>query len=123
MFLRKLKPFNRRKDPRYEPKASLPVSLVHLAPDGSVREVTPEIINISKGGVFLMTTEKKILPGTRIELRFNLPGNPVMQRVFGKVTRTYRRHKESWYYSGVKFEFSDPGPIRTLLSYLADISP
>jgi hypothetical protein len=113
-FFYKLKPFNRRQYPRFAPLSFIRCTCLYTE-SGNNREIPLDIVNISRGGLLIITGENKILPGITVEIRFKVPGRREELSLCGEVVRTYRRHKEKLYYSGLRFRDMNAEGIRLLL--------
>ncbi|MDD5432378.1 MAG: PilZ domain-containing protein [Candidatus Omnitrophica bacterium] len=109
--------WNRRRYPRFAPVRSVDCSCIYNAGGGRVRAPIG-VVNISQGGLLTVTSEKKIFPGTKVEIRFHLPNRNNEDSINAEIVRTYRMHGQSWYYSGVKFENPEDDNIRLLLDYV-----
>lgn len=114
-FIYKFKPFNRRKDERVQP-CRLIKSICTYIDSGKEIQVTPDIVDVSKGGL-LIATQNKIYPGTKIEIKLQFPEKKETISVHGEIRRTFRRHSQSWYFSGVRFLDKEEKGIQVLLDY------
>ena len=109
-----IKPFDRRKSVRFKPQIYISCFCIYVK-SGKKKESPSEIIDVSKDGLLLMTGEDKILPPTEVEICFQLPGRQEIDCIQGKIVRTYRRHTENWYYSGIKFTDNQQKGVQSLL--------
>lgn len=114
-LLRRFGPFNRRRYPRIEPHQMIKCTCIY-ADSGHPVECPSEILDVSRIGLLLMTNENKIYPHTEVEVRLQLPSHAETISIHGKVVRTYRRHLQSWYHSGIKVKKNDPG-IKLLVDF------
>ncbi|MDD2689944.1 MAG: PilZ domain-containing protein [Candidatus Omnitrophica bacterium] len=114
-FLRRFGPLNRRRYPRLEPRQVIKCVCAYMD-RGLPVECPAEIIDVSRGGLLLMTNENKIYPHTELKIKFRLPIYLEELSISGVVVRTFRRHLQSWYHSGIKVKKSDPG-IKLLVDF------
>lgn len=116
-FIRKFSPFNRRQHPRFETNRSIKIVCIY-AQSGQKLDYSAEIVNISKAGILIMTNENKIYPKTEVEFRFQLPSRKEPISIHGRVLRTYRRHMQNCYYSGVEFKNKEEEGVGLLLDFV-----
>ena len=114
-LLRRFRPFNRRRYIRLEPRQVIKCVSIYMDA-GLPVECPSEIINVSRIGLLLMTNENKIYPRTEVKIKLRLPVYLEEISISGVVVRTFRRHLQSWYHSGVKVKRSDPG-IKLLVDF------
>jgi len=114
-----LKPFDRRKHPRLKPDKEIPCFCVYE--DSNQRlEFPVEIMNISKGGSLIITSEYKVYPGTKVELKFKPPLQQEFSIIKGKILRTFRPRHQYIYYSGIKFDEGNEKNIQLLIDSVVD---
>lgn len=116
-FLRRFPPLNRRRYARLEPRQVIKCTCNYMD-RGLPVECPAEIIDVSRIGLLLMTNENKIYPHTEVKIRFRLPIYLEEISVSGTVVRTFRRHLQSWYHSGIKVKKSNPG-IKLLIDFVS----
>lgn len=116
-FVRDLKPFNRRKDPRFQSQRSIECMCVYTE-SGKQLECSSEILDASRGGLLIMTDKNKIYPGREVKIQFHLPSYPKLISLTGKIIRTSRRFKGDTYFSAVKLQNRENPGIELLLSFI-----
>jgi c-di-GMP-binding flagellar brake protein YcgR len=115
-FLRKFKPFDRRKDARLD--AEHPIKCFCTYREGEREtECLFHVLNISRGGIFV-ASDAKILPGTQVQIRFQLPSHLEGVSVQGEIVRTYRRSAHGSYYSGIKFKNKGEEAVKLLFNFV-----
>jgi len=85
---------------------------------GQEQESLSEIVNVSWGGILLLTNEKKIYPKTDVEIRVQLPFESEIISLRGFIVWTHRKHEQSWYYSGVQLHDPRQKGVETLLRFI-----
>lgn len=122
-FLRKFKPFDRRRHARFEVYPSLKCVCVYTAKEGQKKECIAYLVNISADGFLLAVNENIIYPQTTIEVKVTLPDPTEEFSLCGEVIRTYREYySHNWYYSAVKFSDTTQRGIRLLLDFISSKS-
>jgi len=112
-----LSPFNRRKNPRFKVKQCLECRCVYKELDEQ-RELSAWIIDVSGGGLLLMTGKSKIYPQTELSVNFKLPNHQEEILISGVVVRTYRRQAEVNHFSGVSVGSENKVEIKLLLDFV-----
>ena len=113
-FIRSLRPLDRRKFLRVVPQNPLRCFLLYESASAQVR-VECDIINISQGGIKLVTGDQKFFPKTPVQLEFQGASQNPPVILNARIVRTYRRHTEKWYYSGIQFSANQDDAIALVL--------
>lgn len=114
-----MKPFERRKDVRFDAKHSLKCFCVYKRPESNQEvEYMAHLINVSRGGLLITVLNSKIPPGTEIELRLQLPSYPEGICIHGRIIRTYPERAQTWYYSAIKISDRGERGVQLLLDAL-----
>ena len=116
-FLYKFKPFNRRKDPRFQPKLVISCLLDYSDKDGQKIQCQAQVTDVSNSGALLEMGDVKFYPKNEVSMNFQLPGQQEQFTIHGRIIRTFRRKGQNFYHSGLKFVNKlEPG-IKVLLDY------
>ncbi|MFA5101430.1 MAG: PilZ domain-containing protein [Candidatus Omnitrophota bacterium] len=118
-FIRKLKPFNRRRFPRIEPDNCLEYTC-SFSEGGKQIKITVDILDISEGGMLLITGDNKIPMDAEIVVEFQFPGKSEKNQIKAEVVRTYRREHGKWWYSGVEFADRAQPSIKALFDFIVE---
>ena len=118
-FIRRLKPFDRRRFPRIKTHPPVQCIVRYLEKDEK-KEGTVYINDVSRGGL-LLSSNDKIYPQTQVMVLVQLPSRPQPLSIQGEVLRTYRRGLDDWYYSGVKFTRPQEEDVLLLLDFVAQL--
>lgn len=113
-FFRSFSFFDRRRDRRFSAQSPLQCFLVR-GNLGAQERVACDIVNISRSGALLITSDQKIYPRNTIELEFAIPQQNQTVNLSASVVRTYRRHAEHRYYSAIKFSPNQNDTIAQVL--------
>lgn len=115
-LFRRLKPFDRRKDIRFQIVHNIQCVCEYTKSEQQVK-CQAWICDISNGGLLITTGEEKIYPGAVVTIRFQIPSCQKTISVTEKIIRTYRRRTEHWYYSAVRFQNREEPEIKELLDF------
>jgi len=77
------------------------------------------LVNFSKGGIYMLFTGHKVIPGTIVEFVFKIPNEEAPLCVSGRVLRTKIAGPVSHYESGIEFENVKQEKIDRLTAYLS----
>ena len=110
-----VKTFDRRKYIRYEPKRHIECVCFYTI-SGRQTECRIDIVNISKGGLLMVTGEQRIYPGAEVEIKFQLSPQYVIS-IQGMIGRTYRKQGKKWHYSTVEFQNPEEKGIQLVLDF------
>lgn len=112
----------RRRDDRLSLGHTVECKCTYVKADKS-KEFSAAVVNISKGGILLMTHEEKVYPKTVLNIRFELSSDKEPILIHGSVLRTYREEGQDWYHSAVKFSDNKEGARLLVDTFLADGKP
>ena len=120
----KLKPFDRRRHPRYLPYSA--IEGVCSYTDSEKIVICPfGIVDISRGGLKILIGQNKIFPKKQVQLTFPLSVGLQDVCLNGQIVRTYRRKGDDHYYSALRFTDKDAPEIMRLLDFVLNrlVSP
>lgn len=109
---------NRRRYPRLEAAGKVSC-LCSCKKEGTAETFLCIVVDVSRAGALVMTSERKFYPKAKITLIFNAPFCPEGISLEATVVRTYRKHDQNWYFSGVRFPDPDDPALLRLVGGLA----
>ena len=116
-FIHKLKPFDRRRHKRFKPSCAIE-GVCSYIDSGNLVQCPFGIIDISRGGLKIVTGQQKILPKKQVQVTFRLAPSLKYICLNGEILRTYRRKSENYYYSALQFKSKEAPEIMLLLDFV-----
>jgi c-di-GMP-binding flagellar brake protein YcgR len=114
-FIRRIKPFDRRRNIRLNVSCLAKYSVGGSAKSGAT---LTNLVNLSEMGALVVTFDKQLFPKTKIELQFQLPGASKPVAAQGEVVRSSQR-KRNIYLAGVQFQNLKDDARRIILDFMS----
>jgi hypothetical protein len=114
-IFRRLSAFNRRQYVRLNINC---LAKFNIETEGKKVNCLTNVVNLSEGGLLLITFDRQIPAGTKVELQFQLPLLDKTISATGEVRRSYQR-KRNLFQAGVKLsdlKIEDKKMIREFVS-------
>lgn len=116
-FLRRMFFDNDRKHERHISSGGVKAMCVYVK-HGNRVEFPVLILDVSEGGAKLSMGNFKIFPKSNLEISLESPDRQKKVTLRAEVLRTYRRHHEGAYYSGVRFKKGCEDAVKVLLELI-----